>query len=66
MERFIVTRPCMYGTKSYAKGEIITKHITGEHLLALGFVEYAPEDNPADATESEPEPSRHPAANDKE
>lgn len=66
MERFRITRTCMYGTRVYQAGEIITAHITGEHLLALGFATYADEDNPTDATESEPEPRRHRAADDKE
>ena len=66
MERFVILRPCMYGVKSYSAGQIISGHITGEHLLALGFAARYVEDNQTDATESDPTPSRRPAADDKE
>lgn len=66
MERFVITRSCMYLCKTYAAGEIITDHIVAEHLTALGFATYAPDDTQADATESDPEPRRPTAAVDKE
>lgn len=66
MERFVITSACMHVTTSYAVGDIVTDHITGEHLLALGFADYAPEDNPTDAAESDPTMSRLPADEDKE
>lgn len=66
MERFVITRACSYLCRTYAAGQIITDHITAEHLTALGFATYAPDDTQTDATESGPDQRRRPAADDKE